>query len=105
MPGTAAARGAEIRTRTNVRVSPPDRCVWELTIRAESGAEELVRAKVLVNAGGPWVSQVLGEVVGRNDPDKIRMVRAVTSWWTGSTITTGAISSRMLMAFVSQSIV
>ncbi len=34
-----------------------------------------MRAKVLVNAGGPWVSQVLGEVVGRNDPDKIRMVK------------------------------
>ena len=71
----AAARGAEIRTRTKCTSARRIDGVWELTIRADSGSEEQVRAKVLVNAGGPWVSQVLGEVVGRNDPDKIRMVK------------------------------
>ncbi|MGH6907394.1 MAG: glycerol-3-phosphate dehydrogenase, partial [Aestuariivirga sp.] len=49
--------------------------VWELTIVGEAGKEEKVRARALVNAAGPWVSQVLGEVVGRNAPDKIRLVR------------------------------
>ena len=34
-----------------------------------------MRAKALVNAAGPWVSDVLGGVVGRNDPDKIRLVK------------------------------
>jgi glycerol-3-phosphate dehydrogenase len=29
----------------------------------------------LINSAGPWVSQVLGQVIGRNDPDKIRMVK------------------------------
>ena len=71
----AAARGAEIRTRTKCTSARRIDGVWELTIRTESGSEEQVRARVLVNAGGPWVSQVLGEVVGRNDPDKIRMVK------------------------------
>jgi glycerol-3-phosphate dehydrogenase len=71
----AAAKGAEIRTRTKCTSARRIDGVWELTIRADSGSEEQVRAKVLVNAGGPWVSQVLGEVVGRNDPDKIRMVK------------------------------
>ena len=71
----AKARGAEIRTRTKCTSARRVDGVWELTIVAEDGAEETVRAKALINSAGPWVSQVLGAVVGRNDPDKIRMVK------------------------------
>ena len=71
----AAAKGAVIRTRTKCTSARRIDGVWELTIMSEGGAEEKVRAKALVNAGGPWVSQVLGAVVGRNDPDRIRMVK------------------------------
>jgi glycerol-3-phosphate dehydrogenase len=39
------------------------------------GKSEMIIAKVLVNAAGPWVSEVLTQVVGRNDADKIRMVK------------------------------
>jgi glycerol-3-phosphate dehydrogenase len=44
-------------------------------IPAGGGKAETVRAKALINAAGPWVSQVLGEVVGHTAPDKIRMVK------------------------------
>ena len=71
----AAARGAEIRTRTKCTKARRIDGVWELTVTDEGGKEETVRARVLINAAGPWVSQVLGAVVGRNDPDKIRMVK------------------------------
>jgi glycerol-3-phosphate dehydrogenase len=67
----AAAKGASIRTRTRCTSARRADGVWELTL----GANETVRARALVNAAGPWVSQVLGGVIGKNDPDKIRMVK------------------------------
>jgi glycerol-3-phosphate dehydrogenase len=71
----AQAKGAVVRTRTKCASARRTDGVWELTIAGEDGAEETVRARALINAAGPWVSQVLGAVVGRNDPDKIRMVK------------------------------
>jgi glycerol-3-phosphate dehydrogenase len=71
----AEAKGATIRTRTKCTSARRVDGVWELNIASEGGAEEKVRARTLINAGGPWVSQVLGAVIGRNDPDKIRMVK------------------------------
>jgi len=71
----AAKRGAEIRTRTKCKTARRADSVWELTIVDGAGKEDTVRAKVLINAAGPWVSQVLGEVVGRNAPDRIRLVK------------------------------
>ena len=71
----AEAKGAVIRTRTKCTSARRVDGVWEMIITGDSGTEEKVRAKVLINSAGPWVSQVLGTVVGRNDPDKIRMVK------------------------------
>ena len=71
----AEAKGAEIRTRTKCTSARRVDGMWELTIAGEDGAEEKLRAKALINAAGPWVSQVLGTVAGHNDPDKIRMVK------------------------------
>ncbi len=71
----AEKRGADIRTRTKCKTARRIDGVWEVTIIDGAGKEETVRAKALVNAAGPWVSQVLGEVVGRNAPDKIRLVK------------------------------
>ena len=42
---------------------------------AETGATSQITARGLVNTGGPWVSQVLGQVVGMNAPDRIRLVK------------------------------
>ncbi len=71
----ARGKGAIIRTRTKCTSARRADGVWELTIVSDDGAEEKVRARALVNSAGPWVSDVLGNVVGRNDPDKIRMVK------------------------------
>jgi glycerol-3-phosphate dehydrogenase len=70
----AKARGAEIRTRTKVVSARRDGAEWTVDIDS-NGKTETVRAKALINSAGPWVSQVLGQVIGRNDPDKIRMVK------------------------------
>ncbi len=71
----AEAKGAVIRTRTKCTSARRVDGAWELTVAGPDGAEEKVRARALINSAGPWVSQVLGAVVGRNDPDKIRMVK------------------------------
>jgi glycerol-3-phosphate dehydrogenase len=71
----AANRGAEIRTRTKCISARRTNGSWEITIRPEDGKEELIQAKALINAAGPWVSVVLGSIVGRNNPDRIRMVK------------------------------
>jgi glycerol-3-phosphate dehydrogenase len=71
----AEAKGAVIRTRTKCSSARRIDGLWELTISCEDGKEERIRAKALINSAGPWVSEVLGAVVGRNDPDKIRMVK------------------------------
>jgi glycerol-3-phosphate dehydrogenase len=70
----AANRGATIRTRTKVLSARREGDLWSIDIDS-NGRRENVKARVMVNAAGPWVSQVLAGVVGRNDPDKIRMVK------------------------------
>ncbi len=71
----AEAKGADIRTRTKCVLARREGGLWDVAIVGEGGVEEKVQARALINSAGPWVSQVLGTVVGRNDPDKIRMVK------------------------------
>jgi glycerol-3-phosphate dehydrogenase len=70
----AAARGAEVRTRTKCVTARRSEVGWSVDLES-GGKKETVEARVAVNAAGPWVSQVLSGVVGRNDPDRIRMVK------------------------------
>jgi glycerol-3-phosphate dehydrogenase len=67
----AAGRGADIRTRTRCVAARPDDGAWTLTL--EGDVQE--RARVLVNAAGPWVSQVLSDVVEAKAPTRVRMVK------------------------------
>ncbi len=71
----AAIKGAVIRTRTTVRKASRSKDHWKIEVNRAGGASESIQARVLVNAAGPWVSEVLAQVVGRNDPDKIRSVK------------------------------
>jgi glycerol-3-phosphate dehydrogenase len=67
----AANRGAEIRTRTRCLGARAVDGVWRL--RLGDGTECAARA--LVNAAGPWVSQVLGEALGHPAPTRVRLVK------------------------------
>jgi glycerol-3-phosphate dehydrogenase len=71
----AANRGAEVHTRTKCTSARRVNGNWEIRILPDGGKEKTIQAKVLVNAAGPWVSEVLGSIVGRNNPDRIRMVK------------------------------
>jgi glycerol-3-phosphate dehydrogenase len=67
----AANRGADIRPRTRCEASRVEGGHWVLTL--SQGVEE--RAHVLVNAAGPYVSQVLSGIVGVDAPTRVRMVK------------------------------
>src|SRR2546429_3153815 len=72
----AADPGAEIRTRSRaVEIRQAD-AIWKLTDRnTESGARSTIRARALVNAGGPWVEDVLASGAGVNARAKVRLVQ------------------------------
>src|ERR1700744_5601317 len=72
----AANRGADIRTRTRaVQIRQADG-IWHVTLEdAASRARSTIRARVLVNAGGPWVEQVLALGSGVNARAKVRLVQ------------------------------
>ncbi|WP_454631230.1 glycerol-3-phosphate dehydrogenase [Bradyrhizobium cenepequi] len=71
----AADRGAEICTRSRaVEIRQADG-LWNVTVEDRSGARRTVRARALVNAGGPWVEEVLASGAGVNARAKVRLVQ------------------------------
>jgi glycerol-3-phosphate dehydrogenase len=67
----AANRGADIRTRTRCLAARVVDGAWRLSLA--DGTDCAARA--LVNAAGPWVSQVLGDVIGHHAPARVRLVK------------------------------
>ena len=72
----AADRGAEIRTRSRaVEIRQADG-IWQVTVENTiSGERTTIQARALVNAGGPWVEQVLSSGSGVNARAKVRLVQ------------------------------
>src|SRR6516225_5373316 len=72
----AAERGAEIHTRTRAVEISQEQATWLVTVEnGFNGARSVIRARVLVNAGGPWVEQVLALGSGVNARAKVRLVQ------------------------------
>lgn len=60
----AARRGARIMTRTELVSAQRKDGIWHAKLLDGDGRETEIRAKVLVNAAGPWVEQVLPRLGG-----------------------------------------
>jgi glycerol-3-phosphate dehydrogenase len=58
----ARARGSDIRVRTKLVAARRDNGLWHATLVDDAGARSDVTARALVNAAGPWVRDVLGEL-------------------------------------------
>ncbi|GGB33117.1 glycerol-3-phosphate dehydrogenase [Roseibium aquae] len=72
----AADRGAEIATRTKCISARRENGLWRVVLRdLSSGTDRTVTAKVLVNAAGPWVAEMLTGVVGANRRSNVRLVK------------------------------
>ena len=71
----AAERGATVLTRTECVSACPadDGHGWDVEL--SGGPLKSLRAKVIVNAAGPWAEQVLSGVVNGLEPPALRLVR------------------------------
>jgi glycerol-3-phosphate dehydrogenase len=67
----AARRGARVLVRTECVAARREQGVWRVRL---SNGEEL-ETRALVNAGGPWVKEVLNERLGQSSADAVRLVK------------------------------
>lgn len=72
----AKDRGAAILNRTKVVSARAENGVWTIvTQNALNGDTATFTARMLVNAAGPWVDDVLSGAVGRNNVHNVRLVQ------------------------------
>ncbi|SFI87740.1 glycerol-3-phosphate dehydrogenase [Celeribacter neptunius] len=71
----ARDHGATVMVRTKVTSARRMADHWEIEISRLDGTQERLRAKALVNAGGPWVADIISGVIGENSRESVRLVR------------------------------
>ncbi|CEJ12368.1 Aerobic glycerol-3-phosphate dehydrogenase [bacterium YEK0313] len=72
----AADRGAVVRTRTRMVGAERTAGSWRVTLEdMRTGARDIVSARMLVNAAGPWVAEVLAGRLGMAAGAKVRLVQ------------------------------
>lgn len=71
---SAQAKGALVQTRAKVAHAERADGHWRVHVE-HGGATQTVTARVLVNAAGPWVGDVLRQVVPSNSSASVRMVQ------------------------------
>jgi glycerol-3-phosphate dehydrogenase len=72
----ARARGAEILPRTRCVEARRDGGQWIAKLKdLATGTERVVRARILVNAAGPWVERVLHGVAAQSGSAHMRLVK------------------------------
>lgn len=72
----ASEKGADIRVRTKLVSARREGDTWVASLQnVETGQTEEVRAKVIVNAGGPFVADVLNAKLGLNTTKNVRLVK------------------------------
>ena len=72
----AADRGATIMPRTKVIGAHRDADGWTIEVMdTTTAAKSTCRARMLVNAAGPWVDNVLSQAFGKNQVHNVRLVQ------------------------------
>ncbi len=72
----AAERGAEILVKTKVQSAARLDGLWQITLEdRDTGVQRIVGARMLVNAAGPWVGDVIQRKVRINSTEGVRLVR------------------------------
>lgn len=70
----AAERGADIFTQTKVVSAERVEGLWKITLSNVHGTRDIY-AKALVNAGGPWVADIVKDAVKLESKEGVRLVR------------------------------
>lgn len=73
----AAERGADIRVRTRCTAAKPlPGGGWRVVARdLETGQEEVIHARMVINAGGPWANAVARDLLQRPPKGSVRQVQ------------------------------
>ncbi len=72
----AEDRGAQILVRTKVVAAARKGDHWQVSVEdTETGETQVIRARMLVNAGGPWVGDILHQKVHIKSNEGVRLVR------------------------------
>ncbi|MDK9706929.1 MAG: glycerol-3-phosphate dehydrogenase [Desulforhopalus sp.] len=72
----AAARGATIRTRSKLLAATRSNGIWDLRLFDNNlDREYLVQSRVLINATGPWLDELLNHISHSATREHIRMVK------------------------------
>jgi glycerol-3-phosphate dehydrogenase len=72
----AEARGAQIMTRTKVTQAERVNDVWHITTQDQNTKETQVTvARMLLNAGGPWVEDIIRNTARIKSSEGVRLVR------------------------------
>ncbi len=85
----AAEKGAKVLTRTACTSARREGGLWRVEMTdIRNGTRRTVMARALVNAGGPWVNDIIGRVTGTNSSRNVRLVKGshiiVPKFWDGS---------------------
>jgi glycerol-3-phosphate dehydrogenase len=72
----AARRGAVIRVRTEVLKAARQGDHWDIEVEDRAtGQRETVKARLLVNAAGPWISDVISQRIAVTSRSRTRLVK------------------------------
>ena len=85
----AARLGAEVLTRTTCTSAKRNADYWDVTMEDTiSGVTRHVKARTVVNAGGPWVNDIIHRVSATHSKRTVRLVKGshivVPKFWEGS---------------------
>ncbi len=72
---SAREHGAAIRTRTRCLGAKRVGNLWHVEIQNADGTSQTLRARALVNAGGPWVSSFIKDDLHLDAPYGIRLIQ------------------------------
>ena len=71
----AQQRGADIYARTKVTSAVQMDGRWEITLKDDGGNKTICHAKMIINAGGPWVEDIIQNVARLDTKEGVRLVR------------------------------
>ncbi|KZM52186.1 glycerol-3-phosphate dehydrogenase [Labrenzia sp. OB1] len=72
----ASDRGAKVLTRTKCIAAHREGDLWKVVLKdLATGEETTVSARVLVNAAGPWVAEMLQGIAGARSESRVRLVK------------------------------
>ncbi len=71
----AKERGADVHTRTQCIALDRRKDLWLATLRSCDGSERRVKARIVVNAAGPWVDDILSLAKPGDNHRNLRLVK------------------------------